>query len=136
MEEAKNEYEIPKDMEKEYSEESFFDKIIKFAKVAGIKTIYVGLLLYYTLKKSSTPKWAKTTIIGALGYFIAPFDAIPDLTPIIGFSDDFGVLVLALITVAMFIDDEVKSLAKNKLKDWFGEYNEDELKSVDDKIKK
>ena len=32
-----------------YSEEKLFDKIMKFAKKAGIKVIYLALLLYYTL---------------------------------------------------------------------------------------
>ena len=118
----------------EYSEESFFDKIIKAAKKAGINVIYAALVLFYTFKKATTPGWAKTTIIGALGYFISPIDAIPDLTPVIGYSDDLGVLALALVTVAMFIDDEVKIKAKNKLKDWFGDYDEALLREVDEKI--
>ncbi len=54
---------------KEYSENSLFEKIIKSAQKAGINVIYAGLLLFYTLQKPLTPGWAKTTIIGALGYF-------------------------------------------------------------------
>jgi hypothetical protein len=36
--------------------------------------------------------WAKNIILGTLGYLLAPFDAIPDLSPIIGYTDDIGVL--------------------------------------------
>ena len=38
-----------------YSEEKLFDKILKFAKSAGIKLIYLALLLFYTLQKSDAP---------------------------------------------------------------------------------
>lgn len=123
-----------KEYSKEYSESSLFDKILKVAKKAGINVIYAALILFYTLQKATTPGWAKTAIIGALGYFISPLDVIPDLTPIAGYSDDLGVLALALATVAMFIDDEVKNKAKDKLRDWFGDYDDALLREVDEKI--
>lgn len=37
----------------------------------------------------------KAIIIGALLYFINPFDLIPDITPILGFLDDMSVIALA-----------------------------------------
>lgn len=110
-----------------YSEDSFFDKIKECAKKAGVKVIYMGLILFYTLQKPSTPVWAKTVIIGALGYFIVPLDAIPDFTPVVGYGDDLGALAAAIGTVAMHIDSDVKQNAKVKLKDWFGDIDENEL---------
>lgn len=121
---------------KHYSENSLFDKILKTAQKAGINVVYAGLLLFYTLQKPLTPGWAKTTIIGALGCFISPIDAIPDITPIAGFSDDLGALALALTAVAMFIDEDVKAKAKEKLKDWFGDYDSTSLDDIDNKISK
>ena len=59
--------------------------------------------------------------MGALGYFISPFDAIPDMTPVIGYVDDLGVLTMALATVAAYISDDIKSKAKAKLAEWFSE---------------
>jgi uncharacterized membrane protein YkvA (DUF1232 family) len=109
---------------KYYSDGDLFKKIIKVGKKASIKVIYVALLLYFTLKKSSTPKWAKAQIIGALGYFIFPVDAIPDIIPVAGYSDDLGILILALGAVAMYIDDDAKNDAKSKLRDWFGNYDD------------
>ncbi len=121
---------------KEYSENSLFEKIIKSAQKAGINVIYAGLLLFYTLQKPLTPGWAKTTIIGALGYFISPIDAIVDITPVVGFADDLGALALALTAVAMFIDDDVKKQAKDKLRDWFGDYDDSDLEEINNKINK
>lgn len=119
---------------KAFSENSFFDKIINTAKKAGIAVVYAGLVLFYTFKKTSTPAWAKTTIIGALGYFISPLDVIPDIIPAAGFSDDLGVLLLAIAAVAMYIDNESKQKAREKLKVWFGEYDDSLLVDIDKKI--
>ena len=117
-----------------YSEEKFFDKIIRFAKAAGIKVIYLALLLFYTLQQASTPMVAKSVIIGGLGYFILPLDIIPDFIPIVGFSDDFTALVSVLIAVALYIDDDIKRKAKAKLNDWFKTIDEKELEEIDRKI--
>lgn len=119
-----------------YSENSLFDKIINTTQKAGINVIYAGLLLFYTLQKPLTPGWARATIVGALGYFISPLDAIPDITPVVGFADDLGALALAITAVAMFIDDEVRQKAKTKLKDWFGEYDESLLDDIDTRVNK
>lgn len=107
--------------EKEYSDASFWDKVVTFAKTAGREVIEKALWLYYAAQDPKTPAWAKTVIYGALGYFIFPVDAIPDPTPVVGYADDLGVLAAAVATVAMYITEEVKALAAQKLKDWFGE---------------
>lgn len=120
--------------EKNYSDDSFWDKIAGVAKKAGGKVIYLGLLLYYALKRDSTPTWAKTVIIGALGYFISPIDAIPDLVPIVGFTDDLGVLTAAVATCALYINNEVKVNAKAKIADWFGNDVAKEIAEVDDTL--
>lgn len=112
---------------KEYSEEGLWDKMKSVFKKAGIKVIYSALMLYFAYQKKETPIWAKTTIGGALGYFISPIDAIPDLTPVIGYADDMGVLVAAIAAVGTYIDKKVKSNSKEKLHDWFGDFDEDEL---------
>ena len=93
------------------------------------------MLLFYTLQKPTTPVWAKTVIIGALGYFILPIDLIPDLVPG-GYTDDFSGLFGALITVSMFIDEEVKLNAKERIGIWFGESAISDTDSVDDKLNK
>ena len=105
--------------EKEYNENSFWDKTEKYAKVAGEKVLEPALKMYHASKDSDTPIWAKTTIMGALGYFISPIDAIPDITPVIGYTDDLGVLMAAVATVAVHIKKEHSEKAKETLKQWF-----------------
>jgi len=118
-----------------YKESSLFNKILEISQKAGINVIYAGLLLFYTLQKPIIPKWAKATITSTLGYLIFPFDIIPDFTPVIGYSDDLGVLVLAIAAVAIFIDDKVKQKSKEKLKKWFGEYDQSILKDIDGRLR-
>lgn len=113
--------------ESDYSDSAFWDKLKKFAKKAGVKIVYKALQLYYALKSPITPAWAKTVIIGALGYFIAPIDLIPDIMPAVGWTDDLAALGAALVTVKLYITPEVKSNAKDQLKSWFGSINESEL---------
>ncbi|MFO0211413.1 MAG: DUF1232 domain-containing protein, partial [Pseudanabaena sp.] len=57
----------------------------------------------------------------ALGYFIFPLDAIPDITPVVGYADDLGALAAAVAAVAIHIDENVKEKTRQKLKDWFGD---------------
>lgn len=121
-------------MTKELNEKSFFTKVKKVFKKAGIEIIYVALLLFYVLKNSKTPNWIKVQIVGALIYFISPLDAIPDYLPIVGYSDDMGVLLLALKTAIMYIDGDVKNDAKNRLKDWFGNFDETQLTNIENKL--
>ena len=102
-----------------YSDESFWTKVVGFAATAGTKVIYPALVLYYCSGDADTPKWAKAQIVGSLGYFIFPLDAIPDAIPLVGFADDLGVLALALAAVAAHIKPEHKQKAEAKLKTWF-----------------
>lgn len=108
-------------------------KILKFAKKAGIQVIYAALLLFYVLKKPETPAKVKGTIVGALGYFILPLDLIIDTIPAVGYGDDLGAFALALGVAAMYIDEDVKSKAKQKLRHLFGDFDEEELGDIDKK---
>ena len=105
----------------EYSKEGFWEKVKRFALTAGKEVIEKALWLYYAAQEKDTPAWAKGVIYGALGYFISPIDAIPDVTPVVGYADDLGVLAAAIATVAVYINDNVKANATKKLRDWFGD---------------
>ncbi|WP_444676797.1 YkvA family protein [Halomonas sp. E19] len=67
--------------ERHYSDTGFWNKIRHSAGKASSRTLEPALKMYYSAQDPSTPRWAKATIYGALGYFISPIDAIPDLTP-------------------------------------------------------
>ena len=123
-------FENPEAYQNNYDESSFFSKVIKFAKKAGIKLIYLALLLFYTLDSDSLSFKDKITIYGALGYFILPIDLIPDSIPVIGLSDDFSFLIFAYEKVKDNITDEIRTKAKNKLYSIFGQYDGLEIKDL------
>lgn len=118
----------------QFTEPGFWEKLKNHARNAGVKVVYTALLMFYAYKKKETPTWAKNIILGCLGYLLAPIDSIPDLTPIIGFTDDLGVLAFGLTTIAFCIDEDVKSKAKERVGKWFDKVDSAELKDIDDKI--
>ena len=115
--------------EKLYSQKKFWLKLKKFAKKAGKEVVEKALLLYYAYHEDETPDWAKRTIAGALAYFIVPFDAIIDIMPVVGYSDDLGMLALAITSVAAYINDDVREKTADKLQQWFDDdVNDKEVK--------
>lgn len=104
----------------EYSEEGLWKKIKENVTAIGISLIYKALQLYYVSQSPKCPMKVKAGIYGALGYLISPFDFIPDFTPIAGYTDDAAAIGIALLLAQMYINDDIKSQARNKIKDIFG----------------
>ncbi len=119
---------------KQFSEAKLWTKLGKYARQIGLKSVYMILLLFYAYRRKDTPNWAKRIVLGVLGYLIMPFDAIPDLSPIIGYTDDLGVLSFGLVTIAAYINEEVREQARKRLQSWFGDYNASELQEVDEQL--
>ena len=120
--ESKNEMVNVREYEKQYSEEKFWDKVKAVAKKAGIKVIYLALRLYYAV--SALPIEKKAIVFGGLGYFILPVDLIPDAIPALGFTDDAAVLFAIYTAIKSELNEESEIKAKEKLKEWFDEYDE------------
>lgn len=117
-----------------YNERSLLAKIKRYAQKAGQQVIYAVLLLYYVMKDPGVVLKTKLTIAAALGYFIVPTDAIFDLAPILGFTDDLGVLIYALVRVSSTITPAIKTRAREKLQEWFKTPDEKELLALEEKI--
>ena len=113
-----------------YSESGLWKKVKSVAKKAGIKTIYMVLLLHYVLKSPDVPLEDKAKIYGAMGYFILPIDLIPDFNPVVGYSDDVAALAFALHAVWKNVTPEIKEQAQRKLREWFGSFDPDELENI------
>ena len=117
-----------------FAESKFWRKLSFYARQAGIKTTYAALLLFFAYQRKDTPAWAKRIVLGTLGYLISPIDVLPDLTPILGYTDDFGALTFGLVTIAAYVNPDVKGKAREKLQKWFGDFDPKELEEVDKQL--
>ncbi len=104
-----------------YSPERLFEKIGRVSKTAGSKVVYMVLVLYYALLGKEVSLKDKAMVIAALGYFITPFDFLPDMFGLIGFSDDLAVIGYVFKKVYGNLTPEVKERARVKVREWFPE---------------
>jgi len=74
------------------------------------------LAAYYCAFDRATPLAVKATLVGAIAYFVLPADAIPDVLPVIGFTDDAAALAAAIRLVASHVTPEHRALAQEKLR--------------------
>lgn len=109
----------------------FVPRMLRILRTAGQKVVYSALLMFYAFRRKGTPVWARNIILGALGYLLTPIDTIPDLTPILGFTDDFGVLSFGLVTIASYINDDVRMKARRTMGRFFGKPDIEAMQSVD-----
>src|ERR1700743_2685607 len=88
----------------------------KFKRVAcGLPFAEDLLAAYYCAFDRDTPRHVQAALIGALAYFVLPFDFIPDMLPVIASTDDAAVLAAAIKLVANHIRVEHRDAAKRAL---------------------
>lgn len=86
----------------EYVERNFWEKISRLKGKFGFKRDLIALYKFMKDPKVSFIK--KAIAVFALLYFIIPLDSIPDISPIVGFLDDIGVVAL----VVRYLSKELK----------------------------
>lgn len=74
------------------------------------------LAAYYCAFDRETPRHVQAALLGAIAYFVLPFDFIPDMMPVLGFTDDAAVLVTAMRMVADHITPDHREAARAALK--------------------
>lgn len=76
---------------------AFWDKIRDLGRKLPFAESIVAAA--YCAGDPATPARVKLLIVGALAYFVMPFDGVPDLLPILGFTDDAAVLAATIAAV-------------------------------------
>jgi uncharacterized membrane protein YkvA (DUF1232 family) len=90
---------------------------VKFKQVVARLPFAEDLLAaYYCAFDKQTPRHVQAALLGAIAYFILPFDFIPDMLPVLGFTDDAAVLATAMRLVASHITPEHHDAARAMLK--------------------
>ncbi|MDQ3018098.1 MAG: YkvA family protein [Bacteroidota bacterium] len=111
---------------------AIFSLLRKKTKQLSAPLLYTSLLLYHALRRKETPSWAKRIILGGFVYLFVPIDAIPDVAPIIGYTDDLGVMLYAIVMVVAYINQDVREAALKTLHSWIGPVDGAVLKKVND----
>lgn len=73
------------------------------------------LAAYYCAFDRETPRHVQATLLGAIAYFVLPFDILPDMLPVFGFTDDAAVLATAIRMVSSHITPEHRAAAHTAL---------------------
>jgi uncharacterized membrane protein YkvA (DUF1232 family) len=90
---------------------------VKLKQVAAQLPFAEDLLAaYYCAFDKQTPRHVQATLLGAIAYFILPFDFVPDMLPVLGFTDDAAVLATAIRLVANHITPDHREAARAALK--------------------
>ena len=92
---------------------AFWLKLRRFA--AALPFVEDLLAAYYCALDRETPRHVQAALLGAIGYFVLPFDAIPDMVPLLGFTDDAAALAAVIRLVAMHITPEHRAAAKQAI---------------------
>ena len=88
----------------------------KLGRVAARVPFAADLLAaYYCALDRDTPLRVKAMLLAAIAYFVLPADTIPDVMPVLGFTDDAAVLAAALKLVADHITPHHRAAAGDKL---------------------
>ena len=109
-----------------YTPNALFEKIKTVARKAGVKVVYVVLLLYYSTLDKELPIKDRLMVLAALGYFILPVDLLPDALPG-GFADDTAALIYVLKQVWKNLTPETKLKSQSRLREWFGNVSDSDL---------
>ena len=96
--------------EKAYVRRGFWTKARRFA--AALPFAEDLLAAWYCAFDRETPRHVQAALVGALAYFVLPFDVVPDMMPVLGFTDDAAVLAAALKLVSSHMRPAHRDAAK------------------------
>lgn len=77
--------------------------------------------VWYCARDPATPARVKAILLGAVAYFVLPFDVIPDVIAGLGYGDDLAVLLAAIRAVRPHITDTHRARAREALRRRFRE---------------
>lgn len=88
---------------------NFWAKLKRFA--SSLPFTEDLLAAYYCAFDRETPRHVQAALLGAIAYFVLPFDFLPDMLPVLGFTDDAAVLATAIRMVSSHITPEHREAA-------------------------
>ncbi len=86
--------------DEDYVRENFEDKL----GTVGDASFHRKLVALWRYLLDAPPAADLALILFALGYFIFPFDAIPDVLPVVGWLDDIAVVTAVIAALGCRLD--------------------------------
>lgn len=74
-----------------------------------------ALAVWYCAKDDETPTAAKGMMLAALAYFVLPADAVPDILPAIGYTDDAAVFAALLSLIGRNLKPRHQQAARDAI---------------------
>ena len=115
-----NEQELIETYQKHFDKNVALKLLVKLRKstrnkpklIAGTTGAIVTALgsLISALENPTTPNHMKALIIGAIGYIIFPLDLIPDITPLVGYTDDLASVAGVVAAVSVYSNFTLEEL--------------------------
>lgn len=122
-----------KEMYEKYANNASEKDITKIAKnldkmkKGPIAKIWDSVSALWQMIKDPDAAWgAKALAIGALVYLVSPIDAIPDVIPFLGLTDDAGIITAAVTSLATALNKYKKNDVAQI------DYKEDEVEEDED----
>ncbi len=109
---------IPVDFETLAQDEAVVERGLKDkirATLGKAPFVEDAVAAYYCAIDANTPLYVKALTMGAVAYFVAPADVIPDFIAGLGFTDDAAVLVAAIKAIGSHLRPEHRERAREAL---------------------
>ena len=115
LEKAPTEEDVRKLAEKEDNVKALFRKLGE--RVDDVKLLWSMLIDYKNGIYTNVPWKLMAGVVFFFTYLLLPLDVIPDVLPMVGFTDDLGVLALVLAAFTADIDAYKEWLSIRQLKE-------------------
>jgi uncharacterized membrane protein YkvA (DUF1232 family) len=108
-------------LEAEVLESTVVDEavLLRVLRRAGRGLAKPALECLELLLDPDTPQPARFTVLAALTYLLVPLDLIPDLLPVVGFSDDLVAITALLGVIGRYRTPAIRRRAQRRLDRWF-----------------
>lgn len=108
-------------LEAEVLESTVVDEalLVRLLRRAGRGLARPALECLELLLDADTPQPARFTVLAALTYLLVPLDLIPDLLPVVGFSDDLVAITALLGVLGRYRTPAIRQRAQRRLDRWF-----------------
>ncbi len=132
-----NKKEVKEELSK-YEKKAKLEDIEKVNKKIGnmqkgdLQKIWDKVVLLWDMTKDPKAPWqSKAMAVGALVYTVSPLDAIPDMIPVLGLTDDAGVIVAAVAALG----SSLAKYADKKPNESTNTSTENKKPNIDDDLK-